>query len=308
MKKNQLEKSMKNMGIADFYKTQEELDQGELGNYTYIKISEIDDFPNHPYGLHEDSEDMKQLNESIVNNGILNPVLLRPKHDERYEMISGHRRKYVAQLNGLEVIPCIIKNLTDEQATILMIDSNINRENILPSEKAKAYKMRYEAMKHQGKATSRPVGEKLLSITEMSQEVGESERQISRYLQLNNLMPEILKLVDNGKMKLRPAVEISRLSEKEQEELYEIIELEERTPSLEQAIKMKNESRIGRLSDDRILKIMIEQKPNEKDKYILKQDEVRKYVPKSYTPKQVQDLLIELLKQWYKKRQKELER
>ena len=223
-------------------------------------------------------------------------------------MISGHRRKYVAQLNGLEVIPCIIKNLTDEQATILMIDSNINRENILPSEKAKAYKMRYEAMKHQGKATSRPVGEKLLSITEMSQEVGESERQISRYLQLNNLMPEILKLVDNGKMKLRPAVEISRLSEKEQEELYEIIEVEERTPSLEQAIKMKNESRIGRLSDDRILKIMIEQKPNEKDKYILKQDEVRKYVPKSYTPKQVQDLLIELLKQWYKKRQKELER
>ena len=308
MKKNQLENSMKNIGIADFYKTQEELEQGELGKYTYIKISEIDDFPDHPYGLHEDSEDMKQLNESIANNGILNPVLIRPKNDNRYEMISGHRRKYVAELNGMQDIPCIIKELSDEQATILMIDSNITRENILPSEKAKAYKMRYEAMKHQGKATSRPVGEKLLSITEMSQEVGESERQISRYLQLNNLMPEILKLVDNGKMKLRPAVEISRLSEKEQEELYEIIEVEERTPSLEQAIKMKNESRIGRLSDDRILKIMIEQKPNEKDKYILKQDEVRKYVPKSYTPKQVQDLLIELLKQWYKKRQKELER
>ena len=295
------------MGIADFYKSQEELDQGELGNYTYVKISEIDDFPNHPYGLHEDSEDMKRLNESIMNNGILNPVLLRPKHDERYEMISGHRRKYVAELNGMQDIPCIIKDLSDEQATILMIDSNINRENILPSEKAKAYKMRYEAMKHQGKATSRPVGEKLLSITEMSQEVGESERQISRYIQLNNLIPEILKLVDNGKMKLRPAVEISRLTEKEQKELYEIIEVEERTPSLEQAIKMKNESRIGRLSDERILKIMIEQKPNEKDKYILKQDEVRKYVPKSYTPKQVQDLLIELLKQWHKKRQKEIE-
>lgn len=298
---------MKNIGIADFYKTQEELEQGELGNYTYIKISEIDDFPNHPYGLHEDSEDMKQLNESIANNGILNPVLIRPKNDNRYEMISGHRRKYVAESNGMEVIPCIIKELSDEQATILMIDSNITRENILPSEKAKAYKMRYEAMKHQGKATSRPVGEKLLSITEMSQEVGESERQISRYIQLNNLIPEILKLVDNGKMKLRPAVEISRLSKKEQEELYEIIEVEERTPSLEQAIKMKNESRIGRLSDECILKIMIEQKPNEKDKYILKQDEVRKYVPKSYTPKQVQDLIIELLKQWYKKRQREIE-
>lgn len=298
---------MKNIGIADFYKTQEELEQGELGNYTYIKISEIDDFPNHPYGLHEDSEDMKQLNESIANNGILNPVLIRPKNDNRYEMISGHRRKYVAELNGMQDIPCIIKELSDEQATILMIDSNITRENILPSEKAKAYKMRYEAMKHQGKATSRPVGEKLLSITEMSQEVGESERQISRYIQLNNLIPKILKLVDNGKMKLRPAVEISRLSKKEQEELYEIIEVEERTPSLEQAIKMKNESRIGRLSDERILKIMIEQKPNEKDKYILKQDEVRKYVPKSYTPKQVQDLLIELLKQWYRKRQKEIE-
>lgn len=298
---------MKNIGIADFYKSQEELEQGELGNYTYIKISEIDDFPNHPYGLHEDSEDMKQLNESIANNGILNPVLIRPKNDNKYEMISGHRRKYVAELNGMQDIPCIIKELSDEQATILMIDSNITRENILPSEKAKAYKMRYEAMKHQGKATSRPVGEKLLSITEMSQEVGESERQISRYIQLNNLIPEILKLVDNGKMKLRPAVEISRLSEKEQEELYEIIEVEERTPSLEQAIKMKNESRIGRLSDERILKIMIEQKPNEKDKYILKQDEVRKYVPKAYTPKQVQDLLIELLKQWYRKRQKEIE-
>ena len=298
---------MKNIGIADFYKTQEELEQGELGNYTYIKISEIDDFPNHPYGLHEDSEDMKQLNESIANNGILNPVLIRPKNDNKYEMISGHRRKYVAQLNGLEVIPCIIKNLTDEQATILMIDSNINRENILPSEKAKAYKMRYEAMKHQGKATSAPLGQKLESLNVMGQEIGESRTQIQRYLALNKLIPKILEMVDNGKMKLRPAVEISRLSEKEQEDLYEIIDLEERTPSLEQAIKMKNESRIGRLSDERILKIMIEQKPNEKDKYILKQDEVRKYVPKSYTPKQVQDLIIELLKQWYQKRQREIE-
>ena len=235
---------MKNIGIADFYKTQEELEQGELGKYTYIKISEIDDFPDHPYGLHEDSEDMKQLNESIANNGILNPVLIRPKNDNRYEMISGHRRKYVAELNGMQDIPCIIKELSDEQATILMIDSNITRENILPSEKAKAYKMRYEAMKHQGKATSSPLGERLLSITKMSQEVGDSERQISRYIQLNNLIPEILKLVDNGKMKLRPAVEISRLSEKEQEDLHEIIQVEGRVPSLEQAEKMKKTSRL----------------------------------------------------------------
>ena len=298
---------MKNIGIADFYKTQEELEQGELGKYTYIKISEIDDFPDHPYGLHEDSEDMKQLNESIANNGILNPVLIRPKNDNRYEMISGHRRKYVAELNGMQDIPCIIKELSDEQATILMIDSNITRENILPSEKAKAYKMRYEAMKHQGKATSSPLGERLLSITKMSQEVGDSERQISRDIQLNNLIPEILKLVDNGKMKLRPAVEISRLSEKEQEDLHEIIQVEGRVPSLEQAEKMKKTSRLGRLTDDRILEIMIEQKPNEQDRYIIKQNEVRKYIPKSYTPKQVQDLIIELLKQWYQKRQRELE-
>ena len=298
---------MKNIGIADFYKTQEELEQGELGKYTYIKISEIDDFPDHPYGLHEDSEDMKQLNESIANNGILNPVLIRPKNDNRYEMISGHRRKYVAELNGMQDIPYIIKELSDEQATILMIDSNITRENILPSEKAKAYKMRYEAMKHQGKATSSPLGERLLSITKMSQEVGDSERQISRYIQLNNLIPEILKLVDNGKMKLRPAVEISRLSEKEQEDLHEIIQVEGRVPSLEQAEKMKKTSRLGRLTDDRILEIMIEQKPNEQDRYIIKQNEVRKYIPKSYTPKQVQDLIIELLKQWYQKRQRELE-
>ena len=298
---------MKNIGIADFYKTQEELEQGELGKYTYIKISEIDDFPDHPYGLHEDSEDMKQLNESIANNGILNPVLIRPKNDNRYEMISGHRRKYVAELNGMQDIPCIIKELSDEQATILMIDSNITRENILPSEKAKAYKMRYEAMKHQGKATFSPLGERLLSITKMSQEVGDSERQISRYIQLNNLIPEILKLVDNGKMKLRPAVEISRLSEKEQEDLHEIIQVEGRVPSLEQAEKMKKTSRLGRLTDDRILEIMIEQKPNEQDRYIIKQNEVRKYIPKSYTPKQVQDLIIELLKQWYQKRQRELE-
>ena len=298
---------MKNIGIADFYKTQEELEQGELGKYTYIKISEIDDFPDHPYGLHEDSEDMKQLNESIANNGILNPVLIRPKNDNRYEMISGHRRKYVAELNGMQDIPCIIKELSDEQATILMIDSNITRENILPSEKAKAYKMRYEAMKHQGKATSSPLGERLLSITKMSQEVGDSERHISHYIQLNNLIPEILKLVDNGKMKLRPAVEISRLSEKEQEDLHEIIQVEGRVPSLEQAEKMKKTSRLGRLTDDRILEIMIEQKPNEQDRYIIKQNEVRKYIPKSYTPKQVQDLIIELLKQWYQKRQRELE-
>lgn len=306
MKKDQLAEAMKNTMIADLYKSQEELGQPDLGEYTYISISEIDDFPNQPYGLHEDSEDMKQLSESIEKNGILTPVVLRPK-GSRYEMISGHRRKFVALQSGIEVLPAIIRELTDAEATILMVDTNIYREDVLPSEKAKAYKMRLEAMKHQGRTTSAPLGQKLYSVEELAQNVGESKTQVQRYIALNSLIPELLEQVDQGNMKLRPAVEISRLTQEEQSNLYETMQSEECSPSLVQAKIMKEESQTGGLSMDRIFSIMTKPKPNQAEKIVIKYDSLKQYFPKSYTPKKIEETIIKLCEQWYKKMQRQHE-
>lgn len=306
MKKEKLTEAMTSIGIADFYKSDEELGQPELGEYKYIRIDEIDDFPNHPYGLHENCEDMTLLIESVKEKGILNPVILRPK-DERYEMISGHRRKYVATLNNIDVLPAIIKELTDDEAIILMVDTNIYREDVLPSEKAKAYKMRYDAMKHQGKATFGQNVQKSSSLEKMSEEIKEHPKQIQRYLSLNNLIPEIMEMVDDGKIKFTPACEIAGLKESEQKDLYETMMSEICTPALNQAKLMKKESKQGGISMDRIFEIMTEQKPNQEEKIVIKKDKIMQFFPKEYTPRKIEEIIIKLCEQWHRKRQKNRE-
>ena len=277
-----------------------------------IPLTEIDDFPDHPYQVRLD-EDMDQLVESIKKQGVITPVTLRVKEDGRYEMVSGHRRKKACELAGLETVKAEIKELTRDEAIVLMVESNLQRSTILPSEKAHAYKMRLEAMKRQGERndlTSSPLGTKLRSDAQLAQEVGDSRNQIQRYIRLTELVPGLMNLVDEGKIAMRPAVELSYLPQKEQEDLLECISYQDATPSLAQAIKMREFSKEGKLSAEVIESIMQEQKPNQREKISFRADRLRQYIPPSVPPRQTEEYVLRALEfyQRHRERQREQER
>ena len=288
--------------LDDFFTSQEQRDDDKKEKVETIDISLIDDFKEHPFKVIENDE-LKSLEESIQTSGVLSPVIVRPKDDGRYEMISGHRRKFACNKLGIETIPCLVKNLTDDEATIFMVDSNLQREKLLPSEKAFAYKMKYEALKHQGTSlpqdtTLRPVGTKLRSDSILAEEVNESARQIQRYIRLTNLVPELLEMVDNAECGLspsiafRPAVELSYLMEDEQRDLVDFIDDEEATPSLAQAIKMKKLSQDGNLDIETIHEIMEEQKANQITKFKIPEEKLMKVIPKNVDRSNVEDFVI----------------
>lgn len=280
-----------------------------------IPLSEIDEFPDHPYQVRMD-EDMTQLVESVKERGIITPVILRKKEDGRYEMVSGHRRMKACELAGLETIKADVQDLTRDEAIVLMVESNLQRSTILPSEKAKAYKMRLEAMKRQGQRTdltSRPVVGKLQgqeAADVLGEAVGESGRQIQRYIRLNELVPGLVNMVDEGRIAMRPAVELSYLSEQEQEDLLESISYQDATPSLAQAIKMRQFSKDGKLTEEVIESIMCEEKPNQREKISFRADRLRQFIPASVTPKETEEYVLKALEyyQRYRERQRQQER
>lgn len=265
-----------------------------------IPLSEIDEFPDHPFQVRLD-EDMDQLVQSIRERGLITPVTLRQKDDGRYEIVSGHRRCKACEFAGMDTVKAEIKELTRDEAIILMVESNLQRSTILPSEKAKSYKMRLEAMKRQGQRsdlTSRPLVAKLESANALGSTTGDSGRQIQRYIRLNELVPEILQMVDDGKIAFRPAVEISYLIEDEQRDLLEAMEYADATPSLAQAIKMKKFSGEGKLGPDVIESIMSEEKPNQREKYTFKADRLRPLIPASVPLNQTEDYICKALEHY----------
>ena len=300
------QKQKMNLASLDsIFTTQEERDNAKKETVMNIPIESISDFPNHPFKV-IDNEEMNNLIESVSQKGVILPTIVRQKEDGNYEMISGHRRKHAASKAGLKEIPCIIKNLTDDEATILMVDSNIQREELLPSEIAFAYKMKLDAMKHQGKQlddTSRPVGEKLdkkVSIDVLGEEVGESGRNIQRFIRLTYLIPELLNLVDDKRIALRPAVELSYISADNQEFLYDIFKYDEATPTLGQAQLLRKLDEKGELTEDKLEDIMREEKPNQKEQFKTSYDNIRHYFPKNYSNEQINNKIMELLEKYQK--------
>ncbi len=255
-------------------------------------------FAKHPYQVREDAA-MDELVESIRTHGILSPLLARPK-GECYELVSGHRRRLAAQKLGLPTVPVLVREMTDDEAVILMVDSNLQRENLLPSEKAFAYRMKLEAMKHQGKATSRQVVGKLESADEVGQVNGESGRTIQRYIRLTNLVPPLLQMVDDGRIAFSPAVELSYLTRDEQAELWDLIGREDATPSLSQALRMKQLSREAKLTPEVLYAILTEEKPNQKEQIRIKTESLRKYFPRNYSAQQMEREIIKLLEARYR--------
>ena len=255
-------------------------------------------FKKHPYQVREDAA-MDELVESVRTYGILSPLLARPK-GEGYELVSGHRRRLAAQKLGLPTVPVMVREMTDDEAVILMVDSNLQRENLLPSEKAFAYRMKLEAMKHQGKATSRQVVGKLESADEVGQMNGESGRTIQRYIRLTNLVPPLLQMVDDGRIAFSPAVELSYLTRDEQAELWDLIEQEDATPSLSQALRMKQLSREAKLTPEVLYAILTEEKPNQKEQVRIKTESLRKYFPRNYSAQQMEREIIKLLEARYR--------
>ena len=268
-----------------------------------IPLSEIDDFPDHPFQVRMD-EYMDQLVESVKGRGIITPITLRQKEDGRYEIVSGHRRKKACELAGLETVPAEIKELTRDEAIILMVESNLQRSVILPSEKAFAYKMRLDAMKRlpgrPSKENVSPVGTNLRSDEIMAQEVGESRNQINRYIRLTNLEPELLQMVDEGKIAMRPAVELSYLNDIEQQDLVPAMELADATPSHAQAIKMRKFSQEGKLTPEVIESIMCEEKPNQKEKISIPYASVKRYIPSSIPPDKTGDFILKALEYYHR--------
>ena len=257
-------------------------------------------FQNHPYQVREDAA-MDELMESIRTHGVLSPLLARPK-GESYELVSGHRRRLAAQKLGLKTVPVLVREMTDDEAVILMVDSNLQRENLLPSEKAFAYKMKLEAIKHQGKTTSRQVVGKLESADEVGQGNGESGRTIQRYIRLTNLVPPLLQMVDDGRIAFSPAVELSYLARDEQAELWDLIGREDATPSLSQAIRLKKLSREGGLTAEKLYAILTEEKPNQKEQVRIKTESLRKYFPRNYSVQQMEREILKLLETRYRTR------
>jgi len=298
------------------FTSEEQRQESKLEKILSISIADIHEFKDHPFKVRMD-KDMIKLSESVNENGVLMPTLVRPSpYEDGYEMVSGHRRMKAAELNHMDTIPAIIRDLTDDQAIIIMVDSNIQRENILPSERGMAYKMKLEAMKRQGQRTdltSAQVGQKLkgkYSIEILAEEVGGTRSQIQRYIRLTELIEPLKELVDGlrkdgKKIALNPAVELSYLSKENQEYVVNMINDLELTPSHAQTIRMKELSKEGRLDENVIYSIMSEEKPNQKEKLTLKMEEINRYFPKEYTPKQKSDIIIKLLEGWHRKRNKD---
>lgn len=299
-------------GLDELFMDDRERAESKLPKIHEIPLSEIDEFPNHPFHVRID-EDMDQLVESIKERGIITPVTLRQKPDGRYEIVSGHRRTKACELAGLATVKAEIKELSRDEAIILMVESNLQRTTILPSEKAFSYKMRLEAINRQEQRTdltSTPVVSKSRSNEVLGEIGGESREQVRRYIRLTHLIPPLLDLVDAGKIAFRPAVELSYLTEEEQNSLLDSISSEQSTPSLAQALKMKEFSQNGRLNADVILSIMCEQKPNQKEKISFQSERLKPFIPKNFTAKQTEDYVIKALEYYhrYQLRQKERDR
>ncbi len=288
--------------LDDLFSTQEERDEAKLKKIFEIPIELIDDFPDHPFKVRDD-EDMMQLVESIKERGIITPATVRQKEDRRYELISGHRRKRACELAGFETLRCEVVELNRDEATILMVESNFQRSQILPSEKAFAYKMRLEAMSRQGKRTdltSTPVESKFRSNEALGSETGESREQIRRYVRLTNLVPELLEFVDEGRIKMRPAVEMSYLDEDAQRDIVDEIDLNDATPSHDQTIRMRKFFEEGKLTTEAIQAIMSEEKPNQREKIVLRGDRVRQLIPKNIPLNQTEEYVCKALEHYNK--------
>ena len=290
--------------LDELFSSQEERDEAKLSKIRDIPLEEIDDFPDHPFQVRED-EDMFQLVESIKERGVITPATVRQKEDGRYELISGHRRKRACELAGFETLRCEVVDLDRDEATILMVESNFQRSQILPSEKAHAYKMRLDAMKRQAgrprKENSSPVGIDLRgkqSLDLMSEECGDSRNQIHRYIRLTNLVPELLEFVDEGRIKMRPAVELSYLNEDCHRDLVDEIDLNDCTPSHDQAIRMRKFFEAGKLTTEAISAIMSEEKPNQREKIVLRGDRVRSLIPKNIPINQTEEYVCKALEHY----------
>ena len=299
--------------LDSLFTTQEQRDEAKRDSVQDIPISQISDFPEHPFKVKQD-EAMLEMAESVRQYGVLVPGLVRQLEDGSYQMVSGHRRKLASELAGRDTIPCIVRDLTDDEAVIIMVDSNLQREKVLPSEKAFAYKMKLEAMRRQAgrpnKGNSAPVGQNFGGKTSrelLAAESPDSHSQIQRYIRLTNLIPEILDMVDDGRIAFRPAVELSYLTEQEQSALYDTMGREDCTPSLAQAIKMKAFSRDGKLTDAVILSIMEEEKPNQKEQFRIPKERISKYFKPGTPARTMEDTIIKAL-DYYRKRQREMER
>lgn len=305
-------RSMKLTSLDDLFSTEESRAEAEKEHVQEIPITEIDGFPDHPF--HVDMDDtMRQMVESVKRFGVLSPAVARQKEDGRYELISGHRRKKACELAGIEKMPVIVRNMDRDEAIIFMVDSNLQRERLLPSEKAFSYKMKLDAMKRkQGERTdltSAPMVQKLTSRELLAEKSGDSHEQVRRYIRLTELTPDLLKMVDEGKIAFRPAVELSYLSKEEQTSLLMTMESEVCTPSLAQAIKIKKFSQEGRLNDDVILSILSEEKPNQKEVYKLPKERLDKYFPKGTPPEKIEEIIFKALELYRKReRSREMER
>ena len=293
----------------DIFSTEQSRAEDRLEKVREIPLAELHPFKNHPFKVLDD-ESMQRTVESIARFGVLSPAIARPSPDGGYELIAGHRRHHACELVGMETMPVIVRELDDDAATILMVDSNLQRETILPSERAFAYKMKLEAIKHQGMRsdlTSTQVAQKL-SVQQVGDEAGVSKDTVRRFIRLTELIPELLDMVDQKQIAFNPAVELSFLKPDEQKQLLEAMDYAQATPSLSQAQRLKKYSQEGKCTFEVMCTVMDEEKKTDLDRVIIKQDVLRKYFPKSYTPKQMEDTIIRLLEQWQRKKQREQER
>ena len=298
-------------GLDDLFSTEENRQEEQREQVQQIPINELHPFTNHPFKVLDD-EAMTRTVESIAQYGVLAPLIARPRPDgDGYEIISGHRRQYAAKLAGLDTLPVIVRQMSDDAAVILMVDSNLQREHILPSERAFAYKMKLEALKNQGARsdlTSSQIGTKLRADEKVAQDSGESRNQVQRFIRLTNLIPELLDMVDEKKMAFNPAVELSYLDESQQRDFLEAMEDTQNAPSLSQAQQLKKMAQQGEFSYEKAFDVMGQEKKSEKDTVTIKNETLRKYFPRSYTPKQMEEKIIQLLDAWQKKQQRRNER
>ena len=297
-------------GLDEMFSTEESRQEQKREQVQQIPIEELFPFKEHPFKVLDD-EAMQRTVESVAQYGVLAPLIARPRPEGGYEIISGHRRQHAAELAGLDTLPVIVREMTDDAAVILMVDSNLQRENILPSERAFAYKMKLEALKNQGARsdlTSSQVGMKLQALDIVGQEAGDSRNQVHRFIRLTNLIPELLDLVDEKKISFNPAVELSYLDEAQQRDFLQAMDETQNAPSLSQAQRMKKLAQEGKLTYETAFAIMGEAKKDELDKVVIKNDTLKKYFPRSYTPRQMEDVIIKLLEQWQRRQQRQNER
>ena len=309
MSKGSLNVSLK--GADDIFSTEESRQEQQREQVQQIPIGELFPFKNHPFKVLDD-ESMQRTVESVEQYGVLSPLIARPRPEGGYEIISGHRRQHAAQLAGLDALPVIVRQMNDDAAVLLMVDSNLQRENILPSERAFAYKMKLEAIKNQGARSDLTSGQIVqkskLSIERVAEDAGEGYKTVQRFIRLTNLIPELLDMVDEKKIAFNPAVELSYLDESQQRDFLEAMNDTQNAPSLSQAQRLKKLAQEGHFSYDVAFAVMGEEKKDELDKVVIKNDTLRKYFPRSYTPKQMEDTIIKLLEQWQRKQQRQNER